>query len=129
MEHDELDAYAQPAGIRKRQFLAALPRWTLILHLNRSLYDSFGAARRNNCSVAYPKRLRLRSVQGLETEYRLTALITHTGSHSHGHYVCFRWVPSARKWIQCNDERVTLSSGDTVFSQTRSAYLLVYSSQ
>ncbi|KAK7208220.1 hypothetical protein BZA70DRAFT_273174 [Myxozyma melibiosi] len=83
----------------------------LILHLSRSIYSSVTATR-NNCRVQFPEFLTQRSGQpkaprldllatslgaededaseAVEKTYRLVAVVRHLGTHSAGHYECYR---------------------------------------
>ncbi|KAK9473877.1 uncharacterized protein V1510DRAFT_412954 [Dipodascopsis tothii] len=72
----------------------------LCLHLSRSVFS--GTASRNSCRVTFPEQLTMRTESGGrlarlvldgdpgEAEYRLVALVRHSGTHSAGHYECFR---------------------------------------
>lgn len=103
---------------KSRQAVIARPPKSLVLHVNRSIFDEMtGAMYKNTASVAYPKVLDLgnwclgsdaegeawprdptksmllshaQSSEESPYQYRLRAAVTHYGSHGNGHYVCYR---------------------------------------
>ncbi|KAK9467744.1 hypothetical protein V1512DRAFT_205236 [Lipomyces arxii] len=128
--------------------LAVLPD-VLILHLSRSIYNA--GATRNSCRVSYPEQLTLYTALSvaLETDirskdYKLVALVRHKGTHSAGHYECFKRKPAlnapestlenvqkshksqAKDWWQISDSKTWECTTSEVLRQSRYAYLLVY---
>ncbi|OBA17765.1 uncharacterized protein OGAPODRAFT_98557 [Ogataea polymorpha] len=76
-----------------------LPPKLLAVHLSRSIYDT--QARRNQCNVEFKEILKLNdhnissdADEGIKTiTYKLNAVVRHQGSHSLGHYECYRRKP------------------------------------
>ncbi|QLL32584.1 hypothetical protein HG536_0D01060 [Torulaspora globosa] len=72
----------------------------LVMHLSRSMFDGMSYAR-NSCGVAFEETLESREqvirnnkCVGINPiSYRLSAIVKHTGSHSQGHYECYRHKP------------------------------------
>ncbi|KAK9237647.1 hypothetical protein V1525DRAFT_152159 [Lipomyces kononenkoae] len=81
----------------------------LTFHLSRSIFSS--TATRNSCRVTFPEKLTVyssqnvkskfsslamgngedgQSVEGGSKTYRLVAMVRHMGTHSAGHYECYR---------------------------------------
>lgn len=72
----------------------------LVMHLSRSMFDGMSYAR-NSCGVAFEEILESREqvirnnkCVGINPiSYKLRAIVKHTGSHSQGHYECYRHKP------------------------------------
>jgi len=103
---------------KSRQAVVARAPKSLVLHLNRSIFDeATGDMYKNSANVTYPSVLDLRNwclgsdavgeawprdpttsmlaanpkhVTPSPFQYRLRAVVTHTGTHGNGHYVCYR---------------------------------------
>ncbi|KAK9454364.1 hypothetical protein V1511DRAFT_511720 [Dipodascopsis uninucleata] len=81
--------------ITRTTLIGHLPN-LLILHLSRSLFSS--TATRNSCRVSFPELLTVFASRFIDTSsgiegmciYKLVALVKHTGTHSTGHYECYR---------------------------------------
>ncbi|AAS52443.1 AEL242Wp [Eremothecium gossypii ATCC 10895] len=94
---------ALKSTIVKRTVSVDSPR-VLILHLSRSVFNGVSYAK-NTCNVTFPEELVINE-QLLENNkcvgvravrYKLCAMIKHIGTHSQGHYACFRHKPDFRK--------------------------------
>lgn len=113
---------ASPAANREDKVLSTkmkhllfgrLPQ-SLVIHVNRSIFDDWGNQRKNHSFVEFPAQLKIWSdwVEELgdeETEvhatYELRCIINHSGRHDNGHYVaCGR---RGKDWFLFNDEIVT----------------------
>lgn len=72
----------------------------LVMHLSRSMFDGMSYAR-NSCGVAFEEVLESREqvirnnkCVGINpVSYRLRSIVKHAGSHSQGHYECYRHKP------------------------------------
>ncbi|QLG70620.1 hypothetical protein HG535_0A05610 [Zygotorulaspora mrakii] len=72
----------------------------LVLHLSRSMFNGMTYSR-NSCGVAFDEILECveqvienNRCVGIKTvRYKLKAMVKHTGSHSQGHYECYRRKP------------------------------------
>ena len=103
---------AHVSSTKTRQAVIGRPPQSLIIHINRSVFDEMtGAQRKNYARVSYPAELDLGSwvlrseAAGSPTQsmldvgdpspfpYRLKAVITHYGRHENGHYICYRRHP------------------------------------
>ncbi|AGO12121.1 AaceriAEL242Wp [[Ashbya] aceris (nom. inval.)] len=96
-------AAALKSTIVKRTVSVDSPR-VLILHLSRSVFNGVSYAK-NTCNVTFPEELVINE-QLLENNkcvgvravrYQLCAMIKHIGTHSQGHYACFRHKPDFAK--------------------------------
>ncbi|WFD33397.1 ubiquitinyl hydrolase 1 [Malassezia cuniculi] len=148
MHEEELDASGLVADISleralsplsSKQVLIARPPPVLVVHLNRSMY-TFGAAK-NNVRVIFREwldiapyttgalRMDARTTMSMPpkkspyTTYRLSAIVTHYGSHNYGHYVSFR-RRAGDAWYRVSDENVDECSIDDVLMQN--PFLLFY---
>ena len=79
----------------------------LVLHLSRSLYNSFST--KNAASVAFEEMLHLGGLR--RVQYELVSLITHLGGHDSGHYVAYR-RQNATDAFQEEDEECSPPSVD-----------------
>lgn len=102
--------------LQRNSLLISLPQ-ILILHINRSVFGSY--ATRNAIDVTYCESLR---IQG--KLYELQSLVTHRGSHDHGHYISYR--RRGRKWYAISDETVRVVELDAVLSLGSSTFLMFY---
>jgi ubiquitin carboxyl-terminal hydrolase 16 len=67
------------------------------IHLSRSIFAD-SQSWRNSCSVSFPLILEFKNTNStLFTEYTLRSVIRHQGSHSSGHYECYRRKPEYRR--------------------------------
>lgn len=131
----------------KQIMLATCPP-ILVLHLNRSSFSlgQFGASK-NQARVIFPEHLDVlpfmtgaalsaHPLQPISTTkkagnatYRLSAMVTHYGTHNYGHYVSYRRRPCPFNdgpdvWTRVSDDHVQLCSWDEV--QVQNPYLLMY---
>ncbi|CAB52031.1 mitochondrial outer membrane anchored ubiquitin C-terminal hydrolase Ubp11 [Schizosaccharomyces pombe] len=95
------------------------PPTILQIQLERTSYTCQGLTR-NNVSISFPSKLILKN----KHHYILRSLITHSGSVTYGHYLCYRLQDDI--WWKANDSLITKSSLNEALSQTRSACLLFY---
>ncbi|SJM85113.1 uncharacterized protein ZBIST_2050 [Zygosaccharomyces bailii] len=78
----------------------------LLIHLSRSIFNG-ATYSRNSCAVNFDEILQLQEqviennrCVGINTvAYRLKAIVKHSGSHSQGHYQCYRHKPDFVKDI------------------------------
>ncbi|KAI7663746.1 cysteine proteinase [Hortaea werneckii] len=101
---------AHVCSTKTRQAVLGRAPQSLVVHVNRSVFDevTFGQ-RKNYASVRFPLLLDLArwmlgedgekkptesilraSGSGAESLYRLKAVVTHYGRHENGHYICYR---------------------------------------
>ncbi|GAB1731740.1 hypothetical protein NU195Hw_g934t1 [Hortaea werneckii] len=101
---------AHVCSTKTRQAVLGRAPQSLVVHVNRSVFDevTFGQ-RKNYASVRFPLLLDLArwmlgedgekkptesilraSESGAESLYRLKAVVTHYGRHENGHYICYR---------------------------------------
>lgn len=77
--------------------ISSIPK-ILPIHLSRSMFDG-SQAMRNPCHVEFKEDLKLNSNETV-VRYQLKSVIKHTGSHSSGHYECYRHKPKFYKTAQ-----------------------------
>ncbi|TID13166.1 hypothetical protein CANINC_005022 [Pichia inconspicua] len=112
--------------VHRRVSFVTKPK-VLAVHLSRSLY-SHEQSWRNRTSIGIPETL----VFG-NTVYTLKSMVRHQGSHSAGHYECYRRKPMFGKKRMVNkpfwrvsDTRVTEVKTQSVLKDVEGAYLLLY---
>ena len=118
---------ARVASTKTRQAVIGRAPRSLVVHVNRSVFDEVaGVQRKNYAAVRYPAVLDLggwmlssegegaegRGMLGPESglgdacgggggrgggKYRLKAVVTHYGRHENGHYICYRQHPVLAK--------------------------------
>jgi len=119
---------------QRERSLKKIELWTapecLIIHLKRFVADS-SSIDKDGSFVRFPFELDLSQwLAGPPTEegeqYKLYAVVNHSGSLSYGHYTAYCKVGegSDKKWYLFNDARVTQASESDVVSPE--AYLLFY---
>lgn len=82
----------------------------LLIHLSRSMFNGTNFSR-NSCAVNFDEVLQLQEqviennrCVGLNTvAYKLNAIVKHSGSHSQGHYQCYRHKPNFVKDIDTHE--------------------------
>ncbi|KAK4539332.1 hypothetical protein LTR36_000763 [Oleoguttula mirabilis] len=106
---------AHVSSTKTRQAVVGRSPQSLVVHINRSVFDELtGVQRKNYATVRYPMLLDLgawtlgedRGSSGHATQsmlapdsdeppclYRLKAVVTHYGRHENGHYICYRKHP------------------------------------
>lgn len=123
---DQLDGIVFPKVLRTVVRTTTVTEWPkiLVVHLNRSLFDSY--ATKNNCAVHFSDVL---SVFG--RTYSLNSVITHRGQHNSGHYETFRIHPQKgrTRFVRISDEHITLETFDNVQQQTQGAYMFFFERQ
>ena len=114
-EKCEIGKKARVSSTKTRQAVIARAPQSLIVHVNRSVFDEMtGAQRKNYAQVRWPGELdlgawmlrgegreggngpSLLAVDGDEiskARYRIKAVVTHYGRHENGHYICYRRHP------------------------------------
>ncbi|KAI7259527.1 cysteine proteinase [Hortaea werneckii] len=109
-ESCQIPKKAHVCSTKTRQAVLGRAPQSLVVHVNRSVFDevTFGQ-RKNYASVRFPLLLDLArwmlgedgekkptesilcpSESGAESLYRLKAVVTHYGRHENGHYICYR---------------------------------------
>jgi ubiquitin carboxyl-terminal hydrolase 16 len=68
----------------------------LPVHLSRSIFEN-AQTWRNLCTVSFDSTLEIKTSKGLPVIYELRSVIRHQGSHSSGHYECYRRKPEFLK--------------------------------
>lgn len=104
-------------SLQRNSSLVKLPQ-ILILHINRSVFGS-SYATRNSIDITYTEELRIQ-----DTLYELRSLVTHRGSHDHGHYISYR--RRGGTWYAISDETVRIVNLDTVLRLGSSTFLMFY---
>jgi ubiquitin C-terminal hydrolase len=57
--------------------------------------------------------------------YKLNSVVNQIGANNYGHYFAFTYDVSLDKWLNCNDERVSVIDEINVINSPN-AYLLFY---
>lgn len=102
---DGLDTSQLKSTIVKKNVVVDAPQ-VLLIHLSRSMFNGTNYTR-NPCAVNFDEILHLQEqvIQnnkcvGINTiPYRLKSIVKHAGSHSQGHYQCYRHKPDLVKDI------------------------------
>lgn len=108
-----IDSY-EKGGIKTSEIKSTIVKKTvvvdspdvLILHLSRSVFDGMGY-QKNTCNVSFEEELVVnrqviennKCVGIRKDSYKLRSMLRHQGSHSTGHYECFRHKPEFMKDI------------------------------
>ena len=114
-EKCEIGKKARVSSTKTRQAVVARAPRSLVVHVNRSVFDEMtGMQRKNYASVRWPGELDLgdwmlkagdadggsgTSLLGADeaaivrARYRIKAVVTHYGRHENGHYICYRRHP------------------------------------
>lgn len=94
---DKLRTSNVKSTVIKKDIAVQLPE-VLVIHLSRSTFNGMTYTR-NPCNVEFEETIRLAEYTSIEKgpsaeyrqiEYHLKSVVKHTGSHSRGHYVCYR---------------------------------------
>lgn len=120
---------ARVSSTKTRQAVVGRAPQSLVVHINRSVFDEMtGAQRKNYARVTYPRVLDLRpwtlreercemvptrslierAVEGEIPDrllYQLKAVVTHYGRHENGHYICYRGHGSRLRHDETTEER------------------------
>lgn len=163
----EISASNRVSTTKSRQAVIARVPESLVIHINRSVFDEMtGAQRKNFADVRFPevfdlspwclgsdvlpdlenkkilveewaddpaKSMLSPEIQDIASElqisYQLRAVVTHSGRHENGHYICYRKYASpptsadgenekpVEKWWRLSDDVVSEVSEDHVLSQ------------
>ena len=163
----EISAGNRVSTTKSRQAVIARVPESLVIHINRSVFDErTGAQRKNLADVSFPEAFDLSSwclgsevfpnlensktlveewtddpsksmlspeildiAPELQMPYQLRAVVTHSGRHENGHYICYRKYASrttsangeheksVETWWRLSDELVSEVSEDHVLSQ------------
>lgn len=71
----------------------------LPIHLSRSIYTD-SQSWRNGCTITFPIEIKITTTNiSVPNIYRLKSVIRHKGTHSSGHYECYRRKPQFYKTI------------------------------
>ncbi|CAI1762338.1 hypothetical protein SEUBUCD646_0P02120 [Saccharomyces eubayanus] len=94
---DKLRTSNVKSKVIKKDVVVQLPE-ILVIHLSRSTFNGMTYTR-NPCNVKFEETIKLAEYASIENgtlakygqiEYDLKSVVKHTGSHSRGHYVCYR---------------------------------------
>lgn len=94
---DKLHISKVKGKIIKKDVAVQLPD-ILVVHLSRSTFNGITYCR-NPCNVEFGERVKLpeytlaenRAItENRQVKYNLKSVVKHTGSHSRGHYICYR---------------------------------------
>lgn len=105
----------------KKDIIVQLPD-ILIVHLSRSTFNGITYSR-NPCNVKFGERIELTEYTSAEggtiaenrqVKYNLKSVVKHTGSHSRGHYVCYRHKTDIR--LGTEDE-YSIQSGSVIVNE------------
>ena len=163
----EISAGNRVSTTKSRQAVIARVPESLVIHINRSVFDEMtGAQRKNFADVKFPEVFDLSPwclgsdvlphlensktlveewvddpaksmlspdildmASELQMPYQLRAVVTHSGRHENGHYICYRKYASpttsaegeneepVETWWRLSDEVVSEVSEDHVLSQ------------
>ncbi|CAD8054201.1 unnamed protein product [Paramecium sonneborni] len=108
-------------SVKRKMFISQTPQY-LIIQFKR--FTSFPTSQKINDSISYPEKLDIQEFcsKGLQTKYKLKALITHMGQINGGHYKAY--AERYDNWYQFDDEIVTKINGKQL--SDRSVYVLLY---
>ena len=129
-EKCEIGKKARVSSTKTRQAVVARAPRSLVVHVNRSVFDEMtGVQRKNYASVRWPGELDLGSwmLKSGEKEgfgggpsllspdgegsgkarYRIKAVVTHYGRHENGHYICYRRHP-----VHLREEAIAEEDGE-----------------
>ncbi|CAD8140325.1 unnamed protein product [Paramecium octaurelia] len=108
-------------SVKRRMFISQTPKY-LIIQFKR--FTTFPTSQKINDSISYPEKLDIQEFcsKGLQTKYKLKALITHMGSINGGHYKAY--AERYDNWYLFDDETVSKINGKQL--SDRSAYVLLY---
>ncbi|CAD8046941.1 unnamed protein product [Paramecium sonneborni] len=108
-------------SVKRKMFISQTPQY-LIIQFKR--FTSFPTSQKINDSISYPEKLDIQDFcsKGLQTKYKLKALITHMGQINGGHYKAY--AQRYDNWYLFDDETVTKINGKQL--SDKSAYVLLY---
>ncbi|CAD8136451.1 unnamed protein product [Paramecium octaurelia] len=108
-------------SVKRRMFISQTPKY-LIIQFKR--FTTFPTSQKINDSISYPEKLDIQEFcsKGLQTQYKLKALITHMGQINGGHYKAY--AERYDNWYLFDDENVSKINGKQL--SDRSAYVLLY---
>ncbi|KAF2216547.1 hypothetical protein CERZMDRAFT_109415 [Cercospora zeae-maydis SCOH1-5] len=91
----QISSKSYASTIKRREAIIGRAPQTLVIHINRSVFDErTGMQRKNYAQVQYPKILDLRpwllESESSPASFRLSAVVQHYGRHENGHYICYR---------------------------------------
>lgn len=108
---------------------------TIIICLKRTGYNmETGTMEKNNSKIEYPMILNLTKYYPHYMNndndnnagiYKLNSVVNQIGDNNYGHYFAFTYDDTLDKWINCNDERVSIIDEINVIN-SNNAYLLFY---
>lgn len=130
----QITSKAMVSTTKTREALIGRAPRSLVVHVNRSLFDeTTGAQRKNHAIVRYPFILDLQPWMlgaGPPIQYALKAVVTHYGRHENGHYICYKKHPrrespddeadgavQKESWWRLSDEDVSPVSEQDVLDQ------------
>ena len=92
----------------------------LVTHINRSVMNPYGAITKTNCPIIFPLHLDLspwlEDADCPRAQFKLKSFVVHYGSHSNGHYVCFRSF--GKQWWRLSDRNVRAASLEEIEGET-----------
>nr|POF13738.1 ubiquitin carboxyl-terminal hydrolase 1 [Quercus suber] len=128
----QISKKAHVSSTKTRQAVIDRAPQSLVIHINRSVFDErTGAQRKNHAAVQYPLTLDLapwvldhdsknepahasaasstrsliaESASNARSPYRLRAVVTHYGRHENGHYIAYRQHPVITRVTSCTPE-------------------------
>ncbi|CAD8138490.1 unnamed protein product [Paramecium pentaurelia] len=108
-------------SVKRKMFISQTPQY-LIIQFKR--FTTFPTSQKINDSISYTEKLDIQEFcsKGLQTKYKLKALITHMGQINGGHYKAY--AERYNNWYQFDDETVSKINGKQL--SDRSAYVLLY---
>lgn len=94
LQHENLKAI-----VHRQTDFVKLPK-IIPIHLSRSVYED-SQSWRNACTIEFPPTLEFTSKESLgPVTYTLRSVIRHKGTHSSGHYECYRKKPQFYKTLE-----------------------------
>ncbi|CAD8145982.1 unnamed protein product [Paramecium pentaurelia] len=108
-------------SVKRKMFISQTPQY-LIIQFKR--FTTFPTSQKINDSISYTEKLDIQEFcsKGLQTKYKLKALITHMGQINGGHYKAY--AERYDNWYLFDDETVSKINGKQL--SDRSAYVLLY---
>ena len=90
--------------------MAPLPA-TLLIFIGRNMIDPItGQTMKNNEIVQLEgMKFKLPNTECMDNVYKITGTLSHSGTVTQGHYVCYVPIPNTSKFVKVNDDKLTFN--------------------